>query len=366
MRSLTVRSLSIRTFRNLVDVEVELGARFNVLSGDNGQGKTNVLEALYILATSRSFRTSRLADLVTAGQRTASVRGVVLEADDVRQQSIGMGRGVRVARVDGKRPSTLAAYAILTPTVAFHGRAMDLASGGGRERRKLLDRLALFESPGCLADAEAYMKALRARQRVLESRGTGAPDLEDWEALMARHGSAVSLAREAVSARLGPEARRAFARIGPSAASLAVEYRRGSPESIDEFRAQLARNRSTDRARRSSSIGPQRDDLIFLLSGLPVRETASQGQQRALVLSLELAEIAIVGASRGVQPILLMDDVSSELDLRTTDALFGALQSARGQVLLTTTRRDLIDASACWGLEDRRDFRVVSGRIMPG
>src|SRR5690349_15868081 len=133
MRSLAIESLSVRAFRNLESVDLELGSRFNVLSGDNGQGKTNLLEAVYVLATSRSFRTSRPAELVRTGAETASVRAVVREQDDAREQSVGLGHGVRRVRIDGRRPPTLAAYALRTPVVVFHPGAVALSAGSGSE-----------------------------------------------------------------------------------------------------------------------------------------------------------------------------------------------------------------------------------------
>src|ERR1700716_1013766 len=108
MRLVAVESLSVRNFRNLTRVDLELGSRFNVLSGDNGQGKTNLLEALYVLATSRSFRTSKIVDLVESTAQTASVWARVRENEELREQSMGLRAGLRAARVDGKRPATLA------------------------------------------------------------------------------------------------------------------------------------------------------------------------------------------------------------------------------------------------------------------
>ncbi|HEY6460307.1 MAG TPA: DNA replication and repair protein RecF, partial [Polyangiaceae bacterium] len=346
VRPLAVASLSVRCFRNLAAVDLVLGPRFNVLSGDNGQGKTNLLEAVYVLATSQSFRTSRPRDVVAADGETASVRGVVREGDEEREQSVGLRAGMRSVRIDGKRPPTLASYAVRTPTVVFHPAAVALSSGAGAERRKLLDRVALYRAPQSLADGEAYARALRARQRVLEARGDGARDLEDWEALMVRHGAAMTEARADAAERLGAAAERAFDRIGRAGAdgvALKVAYAPSAPREPEVFRARLAENRVRDRARGSASCGPHRDDLALVLGGRPVRGIASQGQHRAVVLSLELAEIEVVGEARGVRPLLLLDDVSSELDRDRTAALFAALRAHDGQVLLTTTRPELIE-----------------------
>jgi DNA replication and repair protein RecF len=365
MLPLAIESLSVRAFRNLTRVDLELGPRFNVVSGDNGQGKTNLLEAVYVVATSRSFRTSKLGELVETGSETASIRARVREGTAQREQSVGVRAGMRSVRVDGKRPLTLAAYAVRTPTVAFHPGIVALSAGSGADRRKLLDRVALYRLPGSLAEAEAYGRALRARQRVLESRGTTAVDLDDWEALVVHHGLALGEAREAAAKLLGPAAERAFAGIGPAGLALDVAYAPNAPRDAASFRTVLVQNRPRDRARGSATTGPHRDDLTLALGGRPMRGMASQGQHRAVVLSLELAEIEVIAEARGVCPLLLLDEVSSELDRSRTAALFAALSGRRGQVLLTTTRPELIETGALSSVEERRDFTVVGGRVRP-
>jgi len=360
-RSLAIESLSIRSFRNLASVDVDLAGSLNVLSGENGQGKTNLLEAVYALATSRSFRTGKLTDVLRSADVVASVRGRVREGNEYREQSIGIRRGLRAVRVDGKRPATLAAYAVCTPTVVFHPAALAIASGSGAERRRLLDRVALYLSPTSLQEAESYRRACRARQRVLNVRGESAKDLDGWEELIVRHGSALSCARTSAAAILVPAAERAFARIAGSAVTLHGSYSRNAPEEAEAFRAELWASRVRDRARGSLSVGPHRDDLALELGQMPVRRTASQGQQRAIVLALELAEIDAIVHARGVRPLLLLDDVSSELDRIRTAALFDALREEDGQVLLTTTRPDLIELNG--GPDKRRDFLVDRGSI---
>jgi DNA replication and repair protein RecF len=365
MVPLAINSLSVRAFRNLSSVDLELGPRFNVLSGDNGQGKTNLLEAVYVLATSRSFRTAKLAELIESGRETASVRATLREGTTEREQSVGLRIGTRAVRIDGKRPSTLAGYAIRTPTVAFHPGVVALSAGSGADRRKLLDRVALYLRPGSLADAASYARALRARQRVLETRGAAAADLDEWEALIVLHGAAMRESREEAARRLGPSAERAFASIGPSGLALGVSYAPNAPAQPAEFRALLARNRGRDRARGASSSGPHRDELALALGGRPMRGMASQGQHRAAVLALELAEIDVIGEASGVRPLLLLDDVSSELDRTRTAALFACLSSHRGQVLLTTTRPELIETGSLSSVDERVDFRVVGGEVRP-
>ena len=364
MRPLALGALDVRGFRNLNRVEIELGEGFNVFSGQNGQGKTSLLEAVYVLATSRSFRTGKLTELISLQGETASVRGVLHDGGSTREQSVGLRRGLRSVRVDAKRPPTLAAYALHSPIVVFHPGALALSMGSGNERRRLLDRIAMHFSPASWVEAESYSKAHRARQRVLELRGEHSPELSDWEELMARHGGALREARAAAAERLAVAGAEAFARIGPGT-SLLLRYQAGSPSSPSAFRAELARLRGRDRARGSASVGPHRDNLATELGGRPVRGIASQGQHRAVVLALELAEMDVIASVRGVRPILLLDDVSSELDRERATSLFAALGDLRGQVLVTTTRPDILDIGAGGGAAPRRDFDVSGGAVVP-
>jgi DNA replication and repair protein RecF len=364
MRSLSVGRLSVRAFRNLAEVDVTLGPRLNVVSGENGQGKTNLIEAIYALGTSRSFRTSKLTELIARGAETASVRGEIAEDGDLREQSLGLRKGLRQVRIDGRRPETLAGYAVGTPMVVFHPAALALSSGGGSERRKLLDRLALYLSASHLADLESYAKALRARQRVLEARGESAPDLDAWEDLIATHGAAVSESRENAAGRLLPAAAVAYGKLGPPGVALRGRYVRSAPVLRDGYRDELVGHRRRDRARGSATLGPHRDDLLLELADQPVRGVASQGQHRAVVLALQLAEIDVIGTTRGVRPILLLDDVSSELDEERTSALFASLTTTPSQIVLTTTRRELIDTGGAFAPDARRDFRMLAGEIL--
>jgi DNA replication and repair protein RecF len=251
-------------------------------------------------------------------------------------------------------------------TVAFHSAVLAVSTGGGGERRRVLDRIALYHDPTSLVEADAYAKALRARQRVLEDRGDAARDLQEWEELVVRHGMAVSRARADAAERLAPSARRAFESIGPEGLVLDLGYLRGAPQDAEAFRAGLQKNRARDRARGTATIGPHRDDLLLELGAFPVRGRASQGQHRAVVLALLLGEIEVIAGLRGVRPVLLLDDVSSELDHARMAALFEALRAARGQVLVTTTRPELVDADGVWRVEGRRDFRVVDGCVVGG
>jgi DNA replication and repair protein RecF len=183
---------------------------------------------------------------------------------------------------------------------------------------------------------------------------------------MIQHGLALSAARKLAAEALAAPVERAFTMISGASPLLQLRYERGAPEEPEAFRTELARNRSRDRARRSATVGPHRDDLALELDRVPVRGMASQGQHRAVVIALELGEIEVIERARGVRPVLLLDDVSSELDQARTRALFAGLRLEHGQVLITTTRRALIDTEGLSTHDERRDFRAVGGQILPG
>ena len=364
VRPLTLERISIRHLRNLAEVDLEFGPRFNVIAGDNGQGKTNLLDAIYTLATSKSFRSLSPGEVIEHGHDIASVRGVFMEESVRREQSVGQRCGQRAVRVDGKRPSSLVEYARRSPVVVFHPGDTALPAGSGSERRRLLDRIALHLTPGALEDMTRYARASRERQRALETRGAAAGDLLEWESLMVVHGLAVRAAREQASARLSEAAERVFAKIAPPGLTLTVSYAPAAPSTTDDYASALVRARSADAVRGSARVGPHRDDLRLSIGSLPVRGIVSQGQQRLVVLALKAAEIDVITQVKGVQPLLLLDDVSSELDRLRTAALFEFVQHQEGQVFLSTTRRELIDTSSCLA-EDRRDFCVNDGCVCP-
>jgi DNA replication and repair protein RecF len=362
LRRIWIDRISARNLRNFTAVEVELGERLNVLSGENAQGKTNFLDAAYLLATSRSFRSYSHADLVQRGHDVGAVRGQIVDSGVKREQSVVVHPRSRVVHVDGKRPASLSDYVRQTPIVVFHPGDAALVSGGGMERRRLLDRICWHVRPSAGSDLRRYERAARERQQALAQRGPTTSDLDHWEVLMVQYGLALREARQDACTRLTLAMNGVFSSISPPDSTLTIRYVSGAPEDRTEYAAALARSRSADASRGSCHIGPQRDDLTFELNGVRARGLASQGQQRLLVLTLKCAEMEILTDVHGVRPILLLDDVSSELDRRRTASLFEFMRQQDGQILLTTTRPELIDPTIVTGA-NRRDFSVEAGGV---
>jgi DNA replication and repair protein RecF len=359
---LRFEKVRLASFRNISSAVIEPSAALNLIWGDNGQGKTSVLEALYAVATTRSFRTEKLVQALRTGDEQARVSATVSEAGFVRELSLRLGLRGRAVELDGKRPKTLSSYAVRTPVVVFHPRDLELVIGAAGERRRLLDRLILYADPPGAEAARRYAEALKERQRLLDTRGVSAPELGDFERVAAEHGARFARARAEASAKLLPELAAAFRSVTPAALALTASYQPGGSESAQDFEGELRARRPEDSRRGRASFGPHKDDLALLVDGRAARSDASQGQQRLLSLSLKLAELRCIQSLRRVHPVLLLDDVSSELDANRTESVLALLEASQGQIFVTTTRPELFRTDS-FSSSERAEFQVVEGRV---
>lgn len=343
---LRVTRLGISNVRGLSTTRFEPSPHVTVLSGANGQGKTSLLEAVYVACRGQSFRTSSMAEVVRHGETRAELRAEIDEAGLLRSQRVVLEPSKRRLELEGKRARSMADYAVQTPVVVFHPGELALTTGGAALRRALLDRVSFFRVPSHLKKLTDYTKAQRERQRALQERGPGALDLPEWEALMADAGLDVMRVRSESAEQLDRETLQAFEALAAPNLRLTSRYATTAPLDVEAYRHTLAKSRVRDAHRGSASTGPHRDDWELRIDDNPARAFASQGQHRALVLAIKSAEIEVVAKARGVQPIVLLDDVSSELDRERTRALFAFLRKQRGQVLLTTTRPELVELGA--------------------
>lgn len=352
---MAVTRLVLTDFRNHRDAVLAPGAGFVVLTGENGAGKTNILEAVSLLAPGRGLRRASLSEMVRQGAPGGF--GVAATLGDIE---IGTGTQAdaperRLVRINGA-PAAATALAEWV-TVLWLTPAMDrLFVEGPGERRRFLDRLTLALAPGHAHHATRYEAAMRQRNRLLADEAPADPEwLTALEARMAEHGAAIDAARrETVSAladRIADQPESVFARAG-----LAIEGWEGNTEALARA---MADGRRRDAAAGRTLAGPHRADL--LVTHLGKNQSAhlcSTGEQKALLLGLVLAHAELVADRVGRAPILLLDEVAAHLDPGRRAALFDRL-AGKGQVWMTGTEPALFDAVP----SDATQYAVQGGRI---
>lgn len=316
--------------RNLRPVSLLPRERFNVFAGDNGHGKTNLLEAIFVVATLRSFRTAKLADLVAFGAPRAKLGARVVKDELVRLYEVELAQGSRKVTLDGKAARPLARYFGGFNVVVFTPEDLALPRASPGDRRRFLDRGVFNLEPAYLATAQDYERVLKTRNSVLRQVNDGALDRRTAEDLLAVYdhqlagiGARVIAARQGFLAAIAHELDSAFASITRTGLTATARYVvRSAATTAEELVARLAASRIKDFATSATQVGPHRDDVLFELEGREAGTFASQGQLRAIMLAWKTAELAVLGRAHGDLPILLLDDVSSELDPQRNEFLF--------------------------------------------
>jgi len=357
MHRVQLDELVLAGFRNIARARIEPGPRFNVISGANGSGKTNLIEAIYLLGSLRSFRTTAREDLVRHGAAEGTVTGTFGEVNAGRRVEVAVSPSGKRVRSDGKAVGTDGAHFRSLPMVLFHPGMMELVQGGPEARRRFMDRALYQAEPTYPAAHRSYAKALASRNRLLKEQRPDRRALDPFSRQLAEHGQAIVEMRSRFVAAMGGFFAEAVERVGGGGPG-AMIYRPRSAGGAEDLLEALAAALARDTVRGFTSVGPHADDLLFELDGQDARRFASQGQQRTAILGAKIAETRALTQATGRTPLLLLDDVSSELDRRRNRELFAFLSTVGGQVLITTTHADHIAIS-----EERKDFTVESGEV---
>jgi len=365
-----LRSLQLQDFRNLAEVSLEPSTRLTVLLGRNGQGKTNLLEAVYLLSTLRPLRAARLVELIRFGQTRGLAAARVDGPGGERVLSVEVTVAGRTASLDGKPIERLDAYLDGLAAVCFSPDDLLLVKGGPDGRRRFLDRAAFNRWPAVLGEVREYVRALRSRNAALRASGSMDPEVEaSFRAPLVAAAARLLRRRRDVAVELEPRLAAAFAEIsGPAAPPAGLAYRPSGGFDLagDEttlaarYAEALEARLQRDLERGYTTCGPHMDDLLLGVGGRAARTYGSQGQQRAFVLALRIAEVENLRAVQPEPPLLLLDDVSSELDPEKNGFLLEYVARLPAQAFLTSTDRRLIEPAA--GPETR--FFQVDGGVV--
>lgn len=352
-----LRRLEARGFRNLEPLELELDSGFHLVLGPNGAGKTSLLEAIYLLATTRSFRTPRLADCCRHETRSFRLAGEV-EGETRSRLEIAFDAGERRRTKNGDRTS-LAEHLATLPVVAWTASDVEVLIGSPAERRRFLDRGVVGRRAASIEVISRYRAALQEKRRLLqadEGRHRGA-ELESWNAVLAAAAAELIELRAAYVEELSRSLVRVFEACRLDLVEVTLRYR-CSPRSAGDAAAiyeELAAAAPRELQLGQPVVGPHRDDLRILWDGRELRRVASAGERKALGLVLAAAHGETLRKS-GAEPTFLLDDADAELDPRRLEALWRGLGGA-GQLLATSNR------PAVWEAVEGRRLYCDSGRL---
>ena len=368
--------LRLRDFRNYTRLDADFAPGFHLLLGDNAQGKTNILEAVYLMATLRSFRGVGGAQMIRHGQKGYFVGGSVvggmvptssgssptkrdesapsdqsrltsaatmLTSHGEREVKIYWSARERKLALDGQPVKRLGDYLGTLRAVVFCTEDVQLVKGASRARRRFLDLLLAQTQPAYLPLLQRYLRAVRARNALLKHSRPGGTDeatLDSFSRELVELGGQLIRMRTELAPKFSPLARLAYRRISNDAEELRIEYQ---PSVKKDFAVELAQSRNRERTYRSTLVGPHRDDLRLLLNEKSAAQFGSEGQKRTLAIALKMAQAEYLAGIHGSAPVLLIDDVMGELDVKRRSGFLPLLEQARktsGQVFMTATEEN--------------------------
>lgn len=359
-----LRSLSLANFRNYRSLDLQLEQGMTILTGRNGQGKSGIIEAIYLLATTKSHRTARDLELISIGSEFGRVAGNVERqaCDDVSIEVVMQRSAVKAVKINGSKQSKISDAIGQLNAVVFSTVDIEMIKGEPSLRRRFLDLEIAQISPQYIFALGRYKRVLEQRNSLLKSIREGSGNTSQlglWDEQIAQYGAVVMAKRFEYVSTISALASAIYSTMTDSAEKLAISYQphagvsHSDEQGLQEMLLNALRSRKeVDVARGTTTIGPHRDDVLVEVNGIAAREYGSQGQQRTAAAALKLAEVEAVRQSAGEDPVVLLDDIMAELDdSRRTSIL--ALIKDRQQVLIATTDVDEIgqgvsgDAAVC-------------------
>jgi DNA replication and repair protein RecF len=367
-----LKTLHLRQFRNYQDQKIEFTAAKTILVGNNAQGKSNLLEAVELLATLRSHRMARDRDLIKEGESIAQINATLERAAGITDLTLTLRRHARRSvAINSEIFRRQMDFLGVINAVEFSSLDLELVRGSPENRRNWLDTLLIQLEPIYAHILQQYNQVLRQRNAFLKrhietSIKSLQSELAIWDAQLVTAGTRVIIRRERAIQRLAPIAAAWHASISGSTEILEINYAPNVPlgknyaEDVQSaFLAKIQQRSVAELHRGTTLVGPHRDEVELIINQTPARQYGSQGQQRTLVLALKLAELQLIEEVVQEPPLLLLDDVLAELDLSRQNQLLDAIQD-RFQTLITTTHLGSFDSQ--W-LNSSQILFVKAGEI---
>src|SRR5882672_777187 len=353
--------LRLRDFRNYARLDVDFAPGFHLLLGGNAQGKTNILEAVYLMTTLRSFRGAGAALMVRHGQKGYFVGGQVVGQGE-HEIKMYWSATERSLNLDGRPVRKLTDYLGVLRTVVFCTEDLQLIKGPGRARRRFMDLLLSQTYSTYLPLLQRYSRALRSRNALLKRPILDPQALDSFSRELIAAGSEIIRFRTELAPRFAPMAQRAYGSISNDAEELRFEY---IPSIRHDFTVELAKSSTRERSYRSTLVGPHRDELQLLVNDRVAAQYGSEGQKRTLAIALKMAQAEYLTEIHGTPPVLLIDDIMGELDVKRRSGFLPLLQRTQlshKQVFMTATEENWPEEL---GKEVQR-WKVNAGTIAKG
>ena len=351
------KSIKLENFRNYPDLSLEFHRNLNLILGQNAQGKTNLLESLFIMGLGKSFRTTRDSDMISFGKEYAKASCVVDGERDETEIEVCYRKEGKIIRVNGVKLDRTVDLLENVYVVVFSPEDLKIIKEGPEQRRRFLDRELCQIKPVYYSDLGNYKKVLRQRNVLLREKNPDKNLFSVFDASLADYGIRIVNERKAFTKRLQDISGKIHRDISQGRECLNISYETKVNDK-DEFREELKKSFESDIYRGFTGFGPHKDDLKIEVNGTDIRTFGSQGQQRTAALSMKLAEIGLIRQETSCDAVLLLDDVLSELDASRQRFLIDAMKDI--QVFLTATE---IDGEVKKLLPEGFEFQVENGIV---
>ena len=339
-----LEQLSLFNYRNIKNAEIEFNREITLFHGLNGQGKTNILESIYLLGNARPFRASKIHELIKHDQKAARISGKIESSVIKNEISINIEANLRKISIDGKPIQRAAELYGKLAVIVFSPDDTAMIKLGPESRRRYLDRALYTREAGFLKNYHEYYKTLKQRNMLLKQGKH--PALSEWNRQLAIYGQLLMSHRKAFIELLNPLLQKHYKMISGAKETVKILYRPDIEEqkhSAENIELIFSENQETDIKYGNTSRGPHKDDLVFLIDGRPLKSFGSQGQQRSYVLALKMAEMDCLEERFGEPPVLLLDDMASELDKARISNLLEFITKQNVQTMITTTDKNSVD-----------------------